>query len=122
MESKCEESKYSEDKPIVELVNRNLMSDMICYAQSSFFVSQIENFKQEYRGLFQSESKSDDDHSLEQTNIFQKFQEMIDSLFEKFAISQNSSIDVLYENCRDAGKNLLCLLLYVMLFKQYNYS
>ena len=96
MESKVEE----------EIVGINVLSNLIEYIESKEFKSSIELFKSKFADDFVelSESKTPDliEQSIEFTEIFMKFEKLLDGLFDEFAQKNKVDVQIIYQNCLSA--------------------
>ncbi len=98
------ESKHQDDE---EIVCRNFIDEVVDFTKSKQFSDKVDNFKRRHVSAFldiaESKRSDEEEQKLEYTAAFNEFQEMLDELFDGFARAHNTSPQVFYQNCVDAG-------------------
>jgi hypothetical protein len=96
-----------ESKEEIEVVDETIIPQLVEFLGSKKFSSAIEDFLETNSSKFESliESKSDDiEWNHEHKLVFDRFQDLADSLFDDFAKSQRVSLHRIQRCCTDVGK------------------
>lgn len=114
-----EESKLED-----EIIVTNILPLLIQYMESKSFHKEIIDFLDEFSGNFDdiAESKQPEQEvqKLEFTDIFYKYQELLNQLIDGFARKHDTSIHIVFENCRDAG--LFFIIFFYSMILNYKFT
>lgn len=91
--------------PKEEFIGINLLELAIEYGNSDYFRNKVSNFLIEKSNELEYELYELKEYSLSLTQVFREYQDLIDSLFENFAYSNNVSIAQVYQSFKDSGLN-----------------
>lgn len=95
-------------KEISEIVetdwNRSVLKVAAEYCTSDEFMNEVLLFKDKHCDIFihSAESGGDSEHSLEFTDVFNQFQDIIERKLSEFVRENGSTIGDFYSECRDA--------------------
>jgi hypothetical protein len=105
------EGKYDRFDQLVEkevIVSENVVPELYQYLRSQSFLLAIDDFCEKYYQQFADYHKNDEgklgELSHEHKAIFDKFQELIENLLEKFADKYSLTVKEIFECCSDVGK------------------
>lgn len=88
-----------------EVVTVDLIGRAIKFCASSDFMVPVSSFELAnvhiFRDLGESKSPEQEEQKLEYMQVFQKFQDLVEDLFEDFAVRNGSSVGQLFKNFRD---------------------
>ena len=115
--ARCE-SKASSERHHDEIVAIDILSCVIEFAHSLRFTEAITDFQKDNCRYF-SEAQSDE-YSLEQTAVFNQYQNLLDDLFGGYSSQIGVTLMDVYKNCRDAGYCCILSLHWVIYFGSLN--
>jgi capsule polysaccharide modification protein KpsS len=98
MDSKC----YDED-----VVYESHIEELILFCESTYFQKHIKDFRTSRALLFDNASA---EYTLDQTEAFNEFGELLESLIEKFAEERSLDARVIYTECRDISEGAFTAL------------
>jgi hypothetical protein len=102
-------------------IGDNILDFAVKYVSSDYFVSKTEAFRKRNLKFFQpfTEMKQSeiDDIPLQCTDIFNEYQDMINSLFSEFAKENDIDVTDIFRCCKDAGT--CSMITYRFLYQQY---
>lgn len=103
-----------EEEIIERKWKKSILNEVINYCSSSNFKERIKEFKLKYLNIFEDyiECKTieDEEQSLECTEVFHKYQELIEELLEDYVLSLNSTIIEFYQECQSSLNNEFTVL------------
>eukprot|EP01036_Dinobryon_divergens_P029258 gene29258-38328_t len=86
----------------------SVLEAAINFIESSYFKVKIDDFMTEhcykFDKLAESKSPEDEEMNLEFTEVFSKYEALIDRLFDEFASKNKTSSSTLYQCCRDVAE------------------
>lgn len=105
---------YKDEEIIKTKWKKSILNEVINYCSSNNFKNKINQFKNQYLNIFEDyiEMKTieDEEHSLECTEIFHKYQELIEELLEDYVLSTGSTIIEFYSECQSSLNNEFTIL------------
>jgi hypothetical protein len=101
----------AEDFEVV--VGENVLPDLMNFISSSNFRATVTDFASRYASLFHGnlrsnhESKSDDvvlELTHEHMEVFEKYQDLLETLFDRFAKRHETTVRAIYQCCQETGR------------------
>jgi hypothetical protein len=117
-EGKYDRSDQLEQKEVI--ISENVVPELYQYLRSRSFLSTIDRFCEKYWKDFadyhQHDEGKSNELSHEHKEIYDKYQELIENLFEKFAYKYSITIKEIFECCSDVGKLFIssCYVGYIL--------